>query len=83
MTLKTLIDLLNKAVDEGNLDPDGEVVAATLNGALQADEEALMEQVEKDNDNDNDGMFYILLTLPDDPKYYQVFSTVYKKEEAE
>lgn len=81
MTLKTLIDLLNKAVGEGGLDPDGEVVAATLNGALQADEEALMEQVEKDNDND--GMFYILLTLPDDPKYYQVFSTAYKKEEAE
>jgi len=80
MTLKTLIDLLNKAVDEEKLNPDGEVVAATLNGAIQADEEALMEQVEKDN---NDGMFYILLTLPDDPKYYQVFSTVYKEEEAE
>ena len=79
MTLKTLIDLLNKAVDKGDLNPDGEVVAATLNGARQADEEVMMEQVEEEK---NDGI-YILLTLPDDPKHYQIFYTVYIKEEAE
>lgn len=77
MTVSKLIELLNKAVDDGSLSPDAEVLAATLNGALQTCDESLMECVEKTN---SDG-FYILASIPDDPDYDVVFYTVNKEEE--
>lgn len=77
MTVSKLIELLNKAVEDGNLSPDAEVLAATLNGALQTCDESLMECVEETN---SDGI-YILASIPDDPDHDVIFYTVSKEEE--
>jgi len=76
MTAGKLVELLTKAMNEGFIDPKGEILAATVNGCLQVDEDQLMETVNETRKNS----IYILISHPEDDTN-TIFYTVNKTEE--
>lgn len=78
MKVRKLIELLNNAIYDGTLDPDGEILASTVNGCSPEDEESLMEFVEKTKENS----IYISIARPED-SMEAIFYTVQKGENEE
>jgi hypothetical protein len=76
MTVKKLIELLNKAISDGVVDPNGEILASTVNGCWPEDEDQMFEAVEEDPKNS----IYILISHPED-NTNTIFYTVKKEEE--
>ena len=76
MTVKKLIELLNKAIDDGAVDPNGEILASAVNGCPSEAEDQMFETIEEDP---NDSI-YILISHPED-NTNTVFYTVKKEEE--
>lgn len=78
MKVRKLIELLNKAIYDGKLDPDGEIIASTVNGCSQEDEESLMEFVDETKENS----IYISIARSED-SMETIFYTVQKGEDEE
>ena len=76
MTAGKLVELLTKAMNDGAIDPKGEILAATVNGCFQVDEDQLMETVDQTRKNG----IYILISHPEDDAN-TIFYTVNKTEE--
>lgn len=78
MKVRKLIELLNKAIHDGKLDPDGEIIASTVNGCSPEDEESLMEFVDETKENS----IYISIARSED-SMETIFYTVPKGEDEE
>lgn len=78
MKVRKLIELLNKAIYDGELDPDGEIIASTVNGCSPEDEESLMKFVDETKENS----IYISIARPED-NMEAIFYTVPKGEDEE
>jgi len=76
VTVKKLIELLNKAIDDGTVDPNGEILASTVNGCRPEAEDQMFEVIEEDP---NDSI-YILISHPENHTN-TIFYTVAKEEE--
>ena len=62
MKVVQLLESLINSINDGTIDKDGEILACTVNGCFQADEEQLMETV---NENLCDGL-YLLMSKPNE-----------------
>ena len=78
MKVRKLVELLNNAIYDGELDPDGEILASTVNGCGQEDEESLMEFVDKTKEN---SIYISVLRLKDSAE--TIFYTVPKDKDKE
>ena len=78
MTVRKLVELLNNAIYDRGLDPDGEILASTVNGCSPKDEESLMEFVDKTKE---DGIY--ILTAKAEDSFGTIFYTVPKDKNEE
>lgn len=76
ITIKQLIDLMNKAIEKGELDPEGEILASVVFGDPKCDKSLLETALEINEDE-----FYMMVTIPGDEKNVGIFYTTASKEE--
>lgn len=78
MTVSQLIEVLINGINEGTIDKDGEILAAMVNGAYQADEEQIFDAMEDENNCEG---LYLLTSNPSDDCNVLLYPHLREKEE--
>lgn len=78
MTILDVVTVLNKALEDGSIRPDYEIIAATFNRCLTEDEAQLAKYAEEEH---RDGL-YLLMSDKDD-EVYNTALCIREKEETE